>query len=361
MPNDLAKRPAVNSIAALLETKRDAIAAVLPKHLTIERMMKIALMALSRNPKLRACTPQSFLSAFVASAECGLEPNTPMEHAWLIPYENRHNKTTEAQFQLGYKGLIELARRSGRVKSIQAWVVYEGDRFEVTGGTDPGILHTINFAGERTDDRIIAVYATATLDDGSVQFDVMTKKQVDLIRARSKAGASHHSPWHTDYAEMARKTVTKRLTKYLPKSIEMAQAIAADNDDDESASPAATIDIGALDTEPASAAEALANDLGVPKTDASTQAADAGEPEAAQPTAAPAPADRRRSKPAEQPVDHTFATCVEALRQKADVTKVSATNSCSHWLHTNHNAKPGTASPDQIAGLMAAIEAGEIQ
>jgi recombination protein RecT len=149
------------------------------------------------------------------SAELGLEAGSALGHAYLVPYK------TECTLIIGYRGLLELARRSGQIKQLSAHPVYEHDAFEVRFGTSETIDHHPLLAGERGE--IIAAYAVAHLADGSVQSEVMTRAEIDAIRSRSRAGQS--GPWVTDYAEMSRKTVLRRLCKYLPASTTIARAL----------------------------------------------------------------------------------------------------------------------------------------
>ena len=118
-----------------LEYTEGEIKKALPSVLTPERFTRMVLSALSTNPKLGECTPRSFLAAMMAAAQLGLEPNTPLGQAYLIPYGNN------CQFQLGYKGLIDLAYRSGEVEVIQAHVVYENDEFTCEYGLEPKLTH----------------------------------------------------------------------------------------------------------------------------------------------------------------------------------------------------------------------------
>lgn len=192
----------------------------LPKGMDAERILRIAMTALRQTPKLAACSPQSFVGALFQSAQLGLEPSNGLGHAWLIPYGR------EVQFQIGYRGLLELARRSGEIETLYAHVVYEGDHFVYQLGLDPRLEHTPALGSEPADERIVAVYAVARFKDGGYDTEVMTRGQVDAIRKRSKASGS--GPWVTDYAEMARKTVLKRLCKRLPLAVEVQRAIAQD-------------------------------------------------------------------------------------------------------------------------------------
>jgi recombination protein RecT len=207
---------ALNSVKALLNASKDAIASRLPRHLTADRMLKVALTSINKTPKLLSCTRESLMMSIMQAAELGLEPGGALGEGYLIPYGN------QCQFIPGYRGLIALARRSGQIISLEAHVVHTKDAFTCQLGLNPSLEHTP--AWEEVDPGALRfVYAVAKLKDGGTQFEVMSKVQVDNIRARSKASSS--GPWVTDYEEMARKTVVRRLFKYLPVSVEMAQAL----------------------------------------------------------------------------------------------------------------------------------------
>ena len=206
----------LNSIKSLLDSSKSAIASRLPKHLTPDRMLKVALTAINKTPKLLECSRDSLLLSIMQAAELGLEPGGALGEGYLVPYGS------QCQFIPGYRGLIALARRSGQIVSIEAHVVHQQDAFECGLGLDPFLKHTP--AWEAADPGPMRfVYAVAKLKDGGVQFEVMSRAQVEQIRAKSKAGTS--GPWKDHYDEMARKTVVRRLFKYLPVSVEMAQAL----------------------------------------------------------------------------------------------------------------------------------------
>jgi len=216
MSNKPAKQ---KDIKALLsdERVRAQIQAALPKHMTADRMARVGLTALLKTPKLAQCSPESFMKAMMDCSSMGIEPDGRRAH--LIPYGN------DVQLIVDYKGLVELVRRSGMVKSIMAQVVYSSDEFEYTLGLSPDIVHR-PAVGDRGEP--IAAYAVAQLDDGAVQFEVMSVSEIEDIRKRSKAGKS--GPWVTDWPEMAKKTVFRRLTKWLPLSYEVAEAISRDDE-----------------------------------------------------------------------------------------------------------------------------------
>lgn len=190
-----------------------------------ERLIKLALMANSKIPKIRDCTHESLLRCLIECAQLNLEPFTVLQQAYIIPYEDRKKGIVEAQFMLGYRGIVTLARRSENLKSLEAHAVYEHDTFECILGTEGTIKHIPNWRGDRGD--MIAVYAVAKYKDGGLQFDVMSKSDVEKIRRKSKS--PNHGPWMTDFDEMAKKTVVRRLGKYLELAPEIKRAIEKDN------------------------------------------------------------------------------------------------------------------------------------
>jgi len=207
-------------LKGFLTKHQDAIQQVAARSITPDRMVRLVCAAASRQPELAKCSPISILRAMMQSAELGLEVCSGTNEAYLVSYYNKKANTTEAQFIPGYQGLVKLAIESGKVKNIESRVVYENDTFDYELGMCPKITHkpTLKSRGE-----VLAFYAIAHLTDGSTQFDLMTKEEVDAIRGRSKA--SGFGPWVTDYNEMAKKTVVRRLYKMLPKSKAMADAL----------------------------------------------------------------------------------------------------------------------------------------
>lgn len=197
----------------------EQIKKALPQHMSNERFQRVALTAFGSNPKFLNCDPVSFLAAMMDSAQLGLEPNTPLGQAYLIPYGNK------VQFQVGYKGLLELALRSGKMKTLYAHEVRENDKFEVKYGLHQDLIHEPVLKGERGD--VIGYYAVYHLDTGGHSFVFMTKEEV-LTHARSKSKTFNNGPWQTDFDAMAKKTVIKQLLKYAPLSIEMQKAVVSD-------------------------------------------------------------------------------------------------------------------------------------
>jgi len=217
-----------NSIPVMLKKYESEIARALPKHLTPDRMTRIALTEIRKNPGLAKADPVSFLGAIVQCAQLGLEPGNALGHAYLIPFNNRKKGITEVNLIPGYRGLIDLARRSGKIKSITAQVVKENDFFEYELGLNEELRHR---PARKDRGETIYVYAVAKLMDGGTQFEVMDIDEVNRI----KDMARYENPvWKEHFDEMARKTAVRRLFKYLPVSIEMQETMRLDSEIDSS-------------------------------------------------------------------------------------------------------------------------------
>ena len=215
------------TVQSLIRQMEPEIRKALPSMITPERFTRIALSAISANPQLADCTPRSLLAALMTSAQLGLEPNTPLGQAYLIPYFNGRTKQLDCQFQLGYRGLIDLAYRSGEVITVAAYTVCEHDEFEYELGLEPKLRHK-----PALDDRGAPVYYYALFKtkSGGSGMDVMTIAEMKRFRDEySKAAGKGFSPWDTSFDEMAKKTVLKRCLKYAPLKPEFIAATAADS------------------------------------------------------------------------------------------------------------------------------------
>lgn len=214
--------PKQQTVLDLVQRMQSSIEAALPQHIGMKRFHRVILTEVRRNPRLLECEPVTLLGGIVLSAQLGLELG-PLGHAYLIPFKNKRRGTVEAQFLIGYQGMIELARRSGQVASIQAFPVYEADEFSWRLGLDPNIEHK-PAEGERGN--LTHVYATVHYKDGGYNFEVLTRADVEKYRSRSRA--KDDGPWVTDYEAMALKTAIRRLFRWLPKSPEIVNAAAVD-------------------------------------------------------------------------------------------------------------------------------------
>lgn len=209
---------ATQAMSGLLKRMHTQIEKALPSVITPERFTRIALTAYSDNAALQKCDADSFLGAMMQAAQLGVEPNTPLGQAYLIPYGNK------VQFQLGYRGMIDLAYRSGEIQMIQAHEVHENDEFEYELGLDPKLRHipALKNRGE-----VILYYAVFKLINGGVGFEVMSKEDVETF-AKKKSKTYRNGPWQTDFDAMAKKTLVKRLLKFAPVKSDFARAVSAD-------------------------------------------------------------------------------------------------------------------------------------
>lgn len=232
----LTKKENAVQIEELINSSLKELGKAMPACMNAERLARIAFTSIRLNPTLAECTPQSFLGALFQSAQLGLEPNIEGQ-AYLIPYSNSKNingvwvKKKEVQFQIGYKGYIELFYRHDMASSIDMQAVYENDFFEYEFGTDGFIKHrpTLKNRGE-----VIAYYAVAKLKNGGSVFKVMSKDECvehGKIHSKSYTNGSFdkNSPWAKDLDAMCKKTVLLQLAKLMPKSVELQKALAMDN------------------------------------------------------------------------------------------------------------------------------------
>lgn len=210
-------------IIEILESKKSDLQAAFPKgnSLTVDRIIVSVRLAMANEPKLAICDPMSVFRCTIRCAQLGLHPG-PLGEAYLVPFKT--DGVMIATLIIGYQGMIALARRSGVVLSIDADIVRENDYFDYEKGTNAHIKHVPDFDNLGT---IRGAYAIATLQGGIQQFTYMPWQELELIRDRSKSGKN--GPWVTDWAEMAKKTVIRRLFKLLPKSLEMADAMQDDD------------------------------------------------------------------------------------------------------------------------------------
>lgn len=207
-----------------LQHQFKAIQSLVPKHVTPERLCRIGLNAASRNPQLMNCTPETIVGAIVNCATLGLEPNL-LGHAYIVPFYNNKTGKMEAQFQIGYKGALDLIRRTGAVSTLSAHEVYEGDRFEYSYGLEEKLIHIPS--GEDDEERITHFYACYKLKDGGTGFVVMTRSQMEkhrdkFTKSKTKQGEVF-GPWKDHFVSMALKTVILKLIKYMPVSIEQQE------------------------------------------------------------------------------------------------------------------------------------------
>jgi recombination protein RecT len=227
---EAAKTPATVSteetVAQLIRRQQDQIALALPNSMDPSRFARIVITECKANPQLLACNPLSMLAAVMRAAQLGLEPG-PLGHCYLVPFKDNKKNQLNVQFILGYKGVVNLARRSGEIDDIYAEVVYAGDTFDYELGLHRDLKHKrTSPANERTDKSITHAYGVAHFKGGGYAFVVLDRIEVEARRKRSKA--SDKGPWVTDYAAMAKKTAIRALQPWLPLSVEFLAAVQAD-------------------------------------------------------------------------------------------------------------------------------------
>lgn len=214
----------VMTIPDMIKAMEPEIKKALPSVITPERFTRIALSATSNNPELIQCTPISFISALLNAAQLGLEPNTPLGQAYLIPYKNKGK--LECQFQIGYKGLIDLAYRNGDMQTIQAHTVYSNDEFDFSYGLNGTLVHK---PAKENRGEPVYFYGFFKTTNGGYSYNVMSKENMDeYAKNYSKAFGSSFSPWKTNYKSMAKKTVLKQALKYAPIKTDLARCLTTD-------------------------------------------------------------------------------------------------------------------------------------
>lgn len=226
----------IKNIHMQLEKMKPELARALPRHLSADRLMRVAFTTIRQNPKILECTPQSLMGAVMQSAQLGLEPDA-LGSCYMVPYNrkvqtpNGEQWVKEVQLQIGYKGMIELVRRTGQVTSIVANAVFQNDVFEFEYGLNETLRHVPVMTGERGE--IIAFYAYARFKDGGHAFAVMSVEDVNKVRDKFSKSINNrtkeiYGPWADHYESMAKKTVIKALIKYMPISVEIQNDIIQD-------------------------------------------------------------------------------------------------------------------------------------
>lgn len=223
----------LTTVRQALDQMKPQFSMVLPKHITPERLCRVAITAIQNTPKLLDCDKQSLYGAIMRSAQLGLEPDGILGQAYLIPYGDK------VQFIPGYRGLIDLARRSGEVSNIIAKEVCEKDTFKITWNQSPPFIHEQLASGDRG--KVIGFWALANFINGGFHWDYMTLDEVMAIRNQSsgyKAAVAWSknpknkrspgivdSPWENNLLEMGKKTAIRRIAKYLPMSVQRAAMV----------------------------------------------------------------------------------------------------------------------------------------
>ena len=212
-----------------LVAREGHLRSLLPQAMTVDKFQAIVVAAVADNMDLLDCDRGSLLKACLNAAELGLSLNKNMGEADILKVWDGRMKKNVAQFRPRYKGLMKLALQAGEVLKIESRLVYAKDVFEVEQGIDPRIIHKhgLSDRGEK-----IGAYCVWKLKNGESQFEIMSKEEILAIRDRSSSKTKDGTivgPWKTDEAEMWRKTVVRRASKYMPLSTEAQRAVMVDN------------------------------------------------------------------------------------------------------------------------------------
>ena len=205
----------------ILTSAESQIKMALPKHINPERMMRIFITEIRKNPKLSECTVPSFLGSVIQACQLGLEPGDGLGQAYFVPYYNKKQRGYECQLIIGYQGKIDIAERDPRL-TLTANTVYEKDDFDYEDGTDPWIKHK-SYLGQENPGNIVCSYAVATYKDGRRKIRIVPRWEIEKAKNSSQfSGAG--SIWDKNFGEMSMKTAVHRLFKKIPKNAEIAKA-----------------------------------------------------------------------------------------------------------------------------------------
>lgn len=210
-------------LSNFLERMKPEMARVLPATITPERLARIALTEVRRIPMLAEATDASFGGALMTAVQLGLEPGVAGE-CWILPFRNKNTNRVDAQFVIGYQGMVKLFWQSPIAKMLDAHEVYPEDDFDYEYGLEPFLKHKPKPRAAGSVPH--SFYAVARTTLGGSAFVVLTRDDVELIRRRSRA--KDNGPWSTDYVAMAKKTAVRQLFKFMPKSTVLGLAIAHD-------------------------------------------------------------------------------------------------------------------------------------
>lgn len=206
------------TVLQMVEKMQPAVTRLFGNDRMADRFIRVALTVIRTNPQLQECNPQSLLAALMLSAQLNLEPG-PLGHVYYVPFKR------EVTFIIGYKGLIDLARRSGEIESIEARAVHANDEFDYAYGLEPRLHHR---PADDEPGELTHVYGVARFKDGGYYYDVLSRAAVEKARMQSQTGKRGGGPWADHYEAMARKTVIRRMAPYLPLNVEAAQALESD-------------------------------------------------------------------------------------------------------------------------------------
>ena len=221
------KRTEGTTLVDLLKSNEKEIAAALPSAgVTPKQLIRVAVTCVKQNPKLAQCTPHSVAGALMQAAHVGLLPGGTLGHAHLVPYWNPKERVNEAQFQIGWQGLIQLARRSGEVAEVWADVIHENDTWEIKRGLDRDLIHEPAYGEDRGEVRF--AYAVVKYNSGARDWVVLDRDELEKRKQQSQTGRKGFGPWVDHFEAMCRKSAIKALAPFLPLTLDDARAFGTD-------------------------------------------------------------------------------------------------------------------------------------
>jgi len=225
--------PRWTSMSGMLVKMTKQFQLAIPKNLTLdaERLVRVALTSIQRNPDLLDCDPRTMLAAVMECAQLGIVPDGILGHCYLVPYNNTQKRRQEVQFLMGYKGYIELGHRSGKIDAIDGFAVYEKDSYDVELGTHPLVRHT-PYGGDDPGP-LVAAYGLVRMKGGIPHFRWLWPRDIARSRKASKTADKSWSPWQTHPEAMWIKTAIRMTAKFIRLSPEMQRAVALDERADE--------------------------------------------------------------------------------------------------------------------------------
>lgn len=221
-----------SQIAQALQAWGNNLQMTLPKHLTPDRFIQMATSIIAKNPAIAECSAQSVIGAVLQASILGFPPVEALGYCYFVPFNNRKPEgwVKEVQFQIGYKGLMDLARRSGKIETIHAFVVVDGDQFDYELGLNPTITHKpCGAVADPDGTNIRYAYAVVKYSDGGFGFEVLPKARIEQLRMRSPMAKNGLTgAWKTDYESMAKAKAIKQLAKSMPLTIDAMSTLASD-------------------------------------------------------------------------------------------------------------------------------------
>lgn len=219
--NEVSTKIVIPSYGTLVKME-DLLSNIVPNEMCAKRLIRLFYVELSKNPDLNICSVDSICGAIMSCAQMGLEPGIA-GMVYLIPRWDKDTDTTKLTVQLGYRGMLEMAYRTGVISTIKAFTVYENDECSIELGKEDNIVHKRKIGNKGN---AVGYYAIVTMKDGEKHFDFMDIEDIEKVRARSKT--PNYGPWKSDYDQMALKTVIRRILKLAPTSVNLNAGISFD-------------------------------------------------------------------------------------------------------------------------------------